>query len=75
MSFERPDRIHHGQPYWRAGHRNHTTRDGRETILDVWRSFCAECGEPFHSAQPSGSERFEPARRCETHRKPGCRVK
>lgn len=68
----RPDYLKQGQPYWRAGHRHHTTREGREIVLDVWRSFCAECGEPFHCGSVEG--RPPQVRRCDRHKAAGKRV-
>ena len=70
----RPDRVHAGQPYWRVGSRLHTAGDGHETTLDIWHTFCAACGEPFTFACTQSSDRFEPSRRCEAHRRMGVKV-
>lgn len=70
--MKRPDFMLKGQPYWRAGKMPHTTRDGREITLDVWRTFCADCGEPIHV---TSKEDADPGnRRCALHKSPGRQV-
>lgn len=69
----KPNRMHHGQPYWLVGHEDVTRRDGEAATLDVYRTFCAECGEPFHAKVSQGANKYL-NRRCEAHRKPGVKV-
>lgn len=44
-------------------------------VVDVWRAFCAVCGDPFmFQLLPKRDEKMEPfwpVRRCETHRQRG----
>jgi hypothetical protein len=67
--------LYKGQHYSLTGTVPHTCRDGRETELEVWRSTCANCGEPFDCMRPAKAKRFEPNRRCQKHKRPGQRVK
>ncbi len=68
MGFDwpRPGFMRTGQPYWHVGRRDHTTRDGRSIVLEMWQSFCAECGEPFVCACPIDGN--PETRRCNEHR-------
>jgi hypothetical protein len=67
-------KTYRGQNYELTGTRPYIRRDGTETHLAVWRSHCADCGEPFELQTPGKSSRFEPNRRCPKHKRPGCRV-
>jgi hypothetical protein len=67
-------RYHRGQRYDFEGIEPHTRRDGTLTLLAVWVSFCAECGEPFRFRTPLRAGRFQPNRRCAAHKRPGVRV-
>lgn len=63
---------HRGQRYVHVGEREHTTQDGRRTWLDLWGSWCADCGEPFVTSSPTfGARPFQPARRCQKHKVAG----
>ena len=64
-----------GQTYARFSEKSYIRRDGTQTTLIVWRTRCAECGEPMTVMTPSGARNFSPNRRCEIHKKPGVRVK
>ena len=68
-------KIYKGQTYENAGGRRYIRRDGSATWLDAWRSRCADCGEPFEFLTPSKAAKFGPNRRCQKHKRPGCRVK
>ncbi len=48
-------------------------RDGTATSLQVWKSHCVECGTPFSFMVPISGLKFEPNRRCQTHKRPGLR--
>ena len=38
----------HGERIWRrVGERDHTTRDGRPTVLALWELACVICGQGF----------------------------
>lgn len=54
--------------------RPHTCQDGRRTLLAVWESQCAHCGETFTFSTPLRAGKFQPNRLCRQHRRPGARV-
>lgn len=43
-------------------------KDGRTSLIAIWRSTCAQCREPFECTTPAVMPRFRPARRCVTCR-------
>jgi hypothetical protein len=56
----------HGERQWlRIGEREHTRRDGRPTVLAVWRSKCVICDEAFEVATPRGVKAVEQSKRFE----------
>jgi hypothetical protein len=67
-------RLHKGQSYRLADIVDHTCRDGRETLLEIWQSACANCGQPFEFKRPQGAKHFWPNRRCKRCKRPGVRV-
>lgn len=67
-------RYHRGQRYDLAGIEPHTRKDGSDTLLAVWASHCAKCGEPFTFRAPLRAGQFQPNRRCAAHKAPGVRV-
>jgi hypothetical protein len=69
------DKLFDGQLYELARTEPHTRRDGTKTELTVWRSRCAQCGEPFEVRTPAKSKKFSPNRRCHKHKRPGARVR
>lgn len=64
-------RLYNGQLYVAIATRPHTCLDGRETILAIWESACADCGAAFTTTTPLHASRFEPSRRCQRHKRPG----
>lgn len=62
-----------GQRYEMISEVEHVRLDGEQTKLAMWRSECAECGQPFEfrCSQLSLPEN----RRCELHKQPGKRVR
>jgi hypothetical protein len=40
-------RIHKGQPYLAIAADPYTRRDGRDTFVITWFSWCADCRAPF----------------------------
>jgi hypothetical protein len=64
-------RQYHGQVYGRLGQIPHTCRDGRETNLVVWGSFCARCRAKFTFTTPAGASKFQPNRRCQRCKRQG----
>lgn len=68
-------REYKGQFYRLIDNEPHTCRDGRETLLGLWETECAVCGESFLFRIPLRASRFEPNRRCQKHKRPGHRVK
>jgi hypothetical protein len=68
-------RTFDGQRYELIGDQPYMRRDGTETTLSVWRSRCAQCGEPFEVRTPTASAKFVPNRRCPKHKRPGARVR
>jgi hypothetical protein len=68
-------RTHKGQIYVYDRTEPHTRIDGSSTFLTVWKSHCAECGEPFEFRTTASARRFQPNRRCQKHKRPGCRVR
>jgi hypothetical protein len=49
-------------------------RDGRQTVLAIWQSHCAQCGQCFEFKRPTRAVKFQPNRRCQLHKRPGVRV-
>ena len=65
----RPDVMYHGQPFWRVGDTDYVTKDGRKIMMEVWATFCAECGVSCHVYAMRDDDRgFHPTRRCEEHK-------
>lgn len=75
MSAAGLERLYRGQHYRLIDEEPHVCRDGRHTLLGLWESECAECGEPFLFHIPLRAKRFQPNRRCQRHKRPGARVK
>lgn len=67
-------RNYRGQEYRPFCIRTHRRKDGNETLLAIWESECATCGEPFTVATPMFAAKFTPNRRCQRHKRPGQRV-
>jgi hypothetical protein len=67
--------TYHGQHYELVRRDPYTRRDGTLSTLAVWRSHCAQCGEPFELRTPANSSKFVPNRRCQAHKRPGVRAK
>lgn len=65
---------HDGQGYLCVGHVDHVRRNGSPTLLAVWESDCAQCGERFNFCRPAFARAFIPNRRCDQHRRPGLSV-
>lgn len=61
-----------GQRFNLVGYRDHERRDGVTTTLLVWKSHCAECGQPFETCSPA--LQLPESRRCKPHRAPGRKV-
>lgn len=61
-------REHRGQKYWFRGLVGHERADGSMTLLAQWETACAECGAPF---LVKTTQKWEPAKRCANHRRPG----
>jgi len=40
-------------------------RDGRQTVLAIWQSHCAQCGQCFEFKRPTRAVKFQPNRRCQ----------
>lgn len=66
---------HKGQVYTVVASFERNRRDGTKAAILEWRSNCAQCGAPFTFTTPAASSKFEPNRRCQTHKRPGHRVK
>ena len=66
--------LYKGQHYAAVEVVSHICRDGRETTLTRWLSWCAQCGEPFTFTAPTKAKTFQPNRRCAKHKRPGSRV-
>ena len=69
------ERTYSGQEYTCVGVEPYRRRDGTETMLLVWQSHCAKCGEPFQCRTPVAAKVFAPSRRCGEHKQPGKRVR
>lgn len=65
MKNETHELNYNGQIYW---------WDGTEGLLTLWRSNCAECGEPFTARTPMVVT-ATPSRRCPKHRRKGVPVR
>lgn len=68
-------REYNGQRYVRIGEFKRARRDGTLATVLRWQSHCAECGDPFEITTPKASNKWQPNRRCQTHKRPGVRVK
>lgn len=58
-----------GRPWVEVGSEPYTRKDGTETTLIVWESYCVECGIPIFCRTPlnfSKSKAFGSAR-CKLH--------
>jgi hypothetical protein len=73
--FDAEPVFYKGQGYYALGTEPYTRRDGQPTTLQIWRSRCARCGEAFTFKRSAKAIRFQPNRRCTTHRWPGRRVR
>ena len=73
--FDTEPVFYKGQEYYALGTEPYTRRDGQSTTLQIWRSRCAQCGAPFEFKRSAKAMRFQPNRRCTTHRWPGRRVR
>ena len=58
-----------GQRYVVVGSDRHVRTDGETVPIILWRSRCAECGEPFECRTGLKAQALN--RRCEMHRRPG----
>jgi hypothetical protein len=70
----KPDKTYKGQNYWSGTSRPYTRRDGTPITLIEWNSHCVECGRLFSLWRPAKRAKFDPNRRCEEYKRPGCRV-
>ena len=68
-------RTYKGQRYFRVGSFERERTNGTTATILKWSSHCAECGAVFEFTTPAASSKFEPNRRCQKHKRPGCRVK
>lgn len=68
-------RMHDGQRYWVANTATYVRPDGSLGIMLVWASQCPECGARFQFTAPAAASTFRPNRRCQKHKRPGCRPK
>jgi hypothetical protein len=67
---------HKGQGYRRVDVVPYTRKDGSTSALQVWRSRCADCGEPFEILSTVRKRKlWYPNRRCKKHQQPGLAVK
>jgi hypothetical protein len=55
-----------GQQYELIGIEQRQRRDGRETMILVWRTQCLGCGAQFETTTPQRNLRY-PSRRCPVH--------
>jgi len=55
-----------GQPYELVGIEPRQRRDGRNTLILIWRSQCLDCGTAFETTTPQRTLKY-PTRRCPTH--------
>ena len=69
-----PEFNHAGQAYSFVRVDPHTCRDGRSITLDVYRTQCAKCGQPFEVKIGTPAARKWPSRRCLKHRRPGVKA-
>lgn len=67
-------RVYDEQVYTAVAVVPHECVDGRLTTLTKWRSACATCGDPFVTITPTRASKFQPNRRCQRCKRPGCRV-
>jgi hypothetical protein len=57
-----------GQPYELVAIEPRQRRDGRNTLILVWRSRCHVCGNSFETTTPQRKLKY-PTRRCRLHAK------
>jgi len=55
-----------GQQFELVEVRPHRRRDGRDTLVFVWRSHCLVCGTAFSATTPQRKLKYPP-RRCPEH--------
>ena len=67
-------REYKGQRYVAIAQFPHIRTDGTETALTRWVSNCAGCGERFLFTTPAFATKFQPNRRCQRCKQPGCRA-
>lgn len=71
----KPIHTYKGQVYFFDDTEPYTRVDGTQTRLHVWISHCAHCGGQFELRTPATCSTFSPNRRCQKHKRPGCRVR
>ena len=59
-----------GQLWEKSRYEPYRRKDGTETRLAVWRSWCAKCGAEFEVTTPEGVVAAEQSHRLETRRCP-----
>lgn len=64
-----------GQDYLLVGFRAVILKNGASVPSAILRSLCAQCGEPFEFAQFLSKIDGPKNRRCQTHKRPGQRVR
>lgn len=67
-------RMHEGQRFWVASTSTYRRPDGSLAVMLRWASTCVQCGEQFEFTAPASAAKFQPNRRCQKHKRPGCRV-
>jgi hypothetical protein len=65
--------LYLGQRYEFIREEDYQRREGGVSRLSVWRSHCADCGQPFECRTVKASA-FQPSRRCPEHKAPGVPV-
>lgn len=68
-------REHLGQTYTVIGSFERDRADGTVATILRWQSPCAQCGDLFETTTPAAASKFQPNRRCQTHKRPGHRVR
>lgn len=69
------ERTYKGQVYRVIDTFERDRANGTVATIIVWVSECVECADSFTFSTPARSNKFAPNRRCQVHKRPGCRVK
>ena len=68
-------KVYLGQQYVAIAMQPYLRKDGAIAEIVTWQSRCPVCGQTFTFELSARTSKFQPNRRCQKHKRPGCRVK